>query len=145
MKRILPSQLGIFLLGCLFTINCATIIAPGPDKIPINTNPTGAEVLLDGKSAGLTPTTLLAERDSEGLITIRKAGYEDVIIDRDKVLNGWLLGNIILGGLIGVTIDLITHNQGKYSDEPLFVRLKTTDERVPTASQTMTIPMKRKE
>jgi hypothetical protein len=37
---------------------CATIVAGGPDTIPINTNPPGAYVYLNGQVVGQTPMVL---------------------------------------------------------------------------------------
>ncbi len=51
-------------------------------------------------------------------------GYEPIEIDRDKNLNGWFIGNLLIGGVIGIAVDLITRNQGGYSEDDVFVELK---------------------
>lgn len=115
--------LSMFTLGLLVYTSCATIVASGPDNVPVSTNPNGARVYVDGNLVGQTPTTISLNRKSEGIIRLELDGYEPVTIDRDKVLNGWFLGNVILGGLVGVAIDLITSNQGKYSEQAVYAQL----------------------
>jgi hypothetical protein len=105
-------------------VGCATLFQAGPDKIPVNSMPVGAKIYLDDQLVGVSPTTLHVPRKSECVIRIELAGYEPIIIDRDKNLNGWFLGNILIGGVVGIAIDLITHNQGGYSEEPIMVELK---------------------
>lgn len=106
-------------------VGCATILQPGPDRIPVNSIPMqGAKVYLDGLLVATTPTTVDVPRKSECVIRIEMEGYEPIVIDRDKNVNGWFFGNLLFGGVIGITVDLITHNQGGYSEEPIVVELK---------------------
>ncbi|MDP2036451.1 MAG: PEGA domain-containing protein [Ignavibacteria bacterium] len=114
---------GLFLL--LVLVGCATIIQPGPDRIPVSSIPIqGAKVYLDGKLVATTPTVVDVPRKSECVIRVELEGYEPVEIDRDKSLNGWFIGNLLIGGVIGITVDLIAHNQGGYSEEAVVVELK---------------------
>lgn len=113
----------VSLLPVFVTPACATILAGGPDLVPIDSKPPGAKVSLDGVAMGRTPCTIPFARSGEGVVKIEADGYEPSTVDRDKVLNGWFLGNLLLGGLIGITVDLCTSNQGKYSTTPLFVEL----------------------
>jgi PEGA domain len=113
----------VSLLPVLLTPGCATILAGGPDLVPIDTKSQGAKVTLDGVAVGRTPCTVTFARSCEGVVKLEADGYEPSVVDQDKVLNGWFLGNILLGGLIGITIDLCTSNQGKYSTTPLVVEL----------------------
>ncbi len=102
---------------------CATMFQAGPDRIPVDSNPKGATVYLDGQPVGQTPTVVSVPRDSEARITVEAPGYAPVTVDRDKVATGWFFANLLLGGIIGMTIDLAAHNQGKYTEEPITVAL----------------------
>src|SRR5262245_3227600 len=102
---------------------CATIVASGPDLIPVNSSPEGARVLLDGQPIGVTPTSIAFARKCEGLLTLELDGFQPRVVDVDKVVNGWFFGNILFGGPIGMAIDLIASNQGKYPDGAIFVEL----------------------
>jgi hypothetical protein len=117
----------------LFLSGCATILQPGPDSIPIRTVPPGATVLLNGYLKGVTPLNIEVERDNRCSLEIYKSGYQTVYLDKDKVVAGWVFGNIIFGGIPGLVIDLALHNQGKYSEDPVTITLqpsKNTKKRI---------------
>jgi hypothetical protein len=120
-KQYIVSILLVIIFLCQ---GCATIFQPGPDRIPVNSTPKqGAKIYLDGQLIGVTPSTVSIPRSSECVIRVEMEGYEPIVIDRDKHLNGWIFGNILIGGIIGIAVDLITHNQGGYSEDPVVVEL----------------------
>jgi hypothetical protein len=102
---------------------CATILQPGPDTIPVTSVPPGATVLLNGYIKGVTPMNLVVDREEPCSLEIYKKGFEIEYLDKDKVVAGWVFGNIIFGGIPGLVIDLALHNQGKYSNDPIAVTL----------------------
>jgi hypothetical protein len=102
---------------------CATMFAGGPDLVPVSSKPDKARVFLDGVAVGVTPCTIEIKRTSEGVIRVEAPGYSPTTIDRDKVVNGWFFANVISPWLVGVPVDLVTSNQGKYSTDPVFVEL----------------------
>ena len=125
MKKCFNYSFVFVLLLFLVLVGCATILQPGPDRIPVDSIPLkGAKVYLDGQLVATTPTSIDVPRKSECVIRIEMDGYEPITIDRDKNVNGWFFGNLLIGGVIGITVDLITHNQGGYSEEPIVVELK---------------------
>lgn len=105
---------------------CATILAGGPDMVVVNSNPQGATIILDGVPVGVTPATISFSRSCEGVVVLEKPGYQNTRLDVDKVVNGWVFGNLIIGGLIGLGVDLATSNQGKYSTSPIFLSMPPT-------------------
>lgn len=125
MKKYFNYSFILVIILFFILVGCATILQPGPDRIPVNSIPMqGAKVYLDGLLVATTPTTVDVPRKSECVIRIEMEGYEPIVIDRDKNVNGWFFGNLLIGGVIGITVDLITHNQGGYSEEPIVVELK---------------------
>lgn len=112
----------------LFLAGCATIVASGPDLVPVNSTPSGATVYLDDVPVGVTPTTLTLKRSSEGQIRIELPGYQPVYVSQGKVFNGWFVGNIVLGGLIGIIVDVATSNVTKHSENAVTVTLQAVDE-----------------
>lgn len=106
---------------------CATLFAPGPDSVPVDSEPRGALVKLDGKPVGTTPCVVAVPRSSEGVFTLEKDGFVTVRVDRDKVCNGLTALNL-LGGYVTLplffAIDILTGNVGKYSSKPLWVTLE---------------------
>lgn len=102
---------------------CATLFAGGPDQIPVNTNPPGAYVYVDGEVVGQTPMIVtLDRRRNVGDIRIYYPGFEPVQINRYKSLNGWIFGNIFLG-LWPIVIDFITGDWQHFDDHPVAIGL----------------------
>jgi hypothetical protein len=102
---------------------CATILAPGPDLVLVESDPPGAEVLIDGRPAGRTPAQVMVLRNEEARLTLRKDGYQDVQYDYDKDINPPTLANLLLGGLLGFIVDAASQNIGKYDPGPLRFRM----------------------
>ena len=61
---------------CCLATGCATIVAGGPDQVPVRTNPSGAYVYLDGQVVGRTPLVLTLDR-SRTLGDIRPSQLAD--------------------------------------------------------------------
>jgi len=113
------------LVAGLLASGCASVAAPGPDMVPVSSNPDGATVTLDGVPVGRTPCTVAFQRGGEGVLKFERDGCDTLVVDNDKVLNGWFVGNLLWGPylVIAVPIDLATSNQGKYSTMPIHVEL----------------------
>ena len=107
----------------LSTSGCASILSPGPDKVPVMSHPSGATVKLDGVEVGKTPCVVKVPRDSDGLFTLEQEGHEPFTVDRDRVMNGLTCLNLLLPYVCpaGFLIDVVTGNIGKYSVKPLMV------------------------
>ena len=126
MKIMNKAALIIVIIILIVFQGCATVLQPGPDMIAVNSNPKDALVKLDDLSVGSTPLIIPVHRSSECIITIEKAGYKTVVIDRDKVLAGWFFpGNLLWswGFPIAMIIDLASANQGKYNTDVINVDL----------------------
>ncbi|NUN69161.1 MAG: PEGA domain-containing protein [Bacteroidetes bacterium] len=122
-KRIVPIIL-VFLAIRLST-GCATIIHGSSQTMNVVTNPADAEVWVDGMRSGLSPTRLTLSRKEHHLITLRKEGYSDVNVRITKKISGWLLGNILFGGLIGCGVDFISGAAYNLTPDRLDVNLSS--------------------
>lgn len=70
--------------------------------------PTGAEVIVNGQSFGKTPLSLNMKQKGDYAITFRSAGYDDRSFRlNNHVGAGWVILDV-LGGLIPVVIDAAT-------------------------------------
>jgi hypothetical protein len=109
----------------LAAAGCASMFAPGPDMVPVNSRPEGARVAIDGVPVGRTPCTVAFTRSGEGVVSIDSPGYEPATVDRDKVVNGMVFLNLLWGlaSPVAFGIDLASSNQGKYSTTPVYVEL----------------------
>lgn len=107
--------LGLICIGCALTgSGCATIVDPGPDVVFISSTPTSATITIDGAQRGVTPLNVSVRRGAR-TITFSKAGYQTVTAPVPKNFNGWVLGNILFGGVIGIIIDAASDNFTKVS------------------------------
>lgn len=99
---------------------CATIMAGGPDQVPVSTNPPGATVFVDNMPVGTTPTMVTLDREhSGGVIRIEMAGFMPITIVRAKSINGWFWANLCFGGILGIVIDLVTGDVKAFDDRPI--------------------------
>jgi len=116
--------IGIGLALIVAFSGCATIMAGGPDRIPVTTNPPGATVFVDNMPVGQTPTMITLDRGrNSGMIRIEMPGFAPIIIARDRSINGWFWVNIVLLSPLGIIIDLVTGNIHSFDDTPIVLGL----------------------
>lgn len=94
---------------CLMSTGCATFVTgAGPDqKIRIVSEPRGAHVYVDDDYKGLTPVSVTLTRADHHRVRVEREGYQPFEKMVKSNVNPWILGNIILGGLIGLGIDVL--------------------------------------
>ena len=119
-----------FLVGLVLSIavsGCATITSGGFQTIDIRTEPEGADCRFsrDGNAVARvspTPGPILVGK-SAGSISVlcRKNGYEDTTGTIGSGFQPMTLGNILLGGIIGVVVDASTGAMTKYPDAVTFL------------------------
>jgi hypothetical protein len=91
---------------------CATITGgTRPQKVQIDSDPPGATVFVDGRPCGVTPATVALDRKVEHRIQLEKDGYVPTAADLKPGVNPWIFGNVVVGGLIGIVIDLATDSE----------------------------------
>jgi len=106
---------------------CATVVHGGNQQlVGIASNPSGAQVTVDDQDRGTTPLSLKLERDKPHTIVVKKTGYEDGSAATVPTISGWIWGNILLGGLIGLAVDFISGSAYNVSPETLSVSLTRT-------------------
>lgn len=101
--------------------SCATIIKGGSADVSIDSEPSGAEVVIydhEGTEIWTSATPTVAELDrSTGFfqgasytVEIQHDGYETATVEITSGVNGWYIaGNIVFGGLIGwLVVDPLT-------------------------------------
>lgn len=99
----------VLLVSCALVIaGCATIVNGSSQQISIASKPSGAEVLIDGADVGDTPLTQKLSRKDQHTIELKLDGYESESIIVNKGVSGWIAGNILFGGLIGLAVDAAT-------------------------------------
>ncbi len=96
MKRLIP---------ILFPLlaGCATVVASNSETIRIDSEPQGQTVSIDG-STYTTPVLVTLGRDADHFAKFPNG--QTVSIKR--TFQPWFLGNLLLGGIPGMIVDLIT-------------------------------------
>lgn len=90
--------------------SCATLFSGSKEKIELSSEPSGAEVYLNGVKNGTTPLELVLQKSKNYIIEFRKDGYSNRVLNLNYSLGaGWLILDI-LAGLIGVIVDAATGN-----------------------------------
>lgn len=84
---------------------CGTLKHGTTQTLDISSSPLGAEVTVDGTEYGVTPVSVELKRGDNHTISVSMVGYENFQIVVDKKLSKWAVGNLLLGGPIGVIID----------------------------------------
>jgi len=87
--------------------SCASIIHGTHQDVGISSNPTGAQVSVDGQVKGATPVVANLTRKDNHIVRIELAGYKPYETTLTRKVSGWVWGNIVFGGLIGLAVDAI--------------------------------------
>jgi hypothetical protein len=88
--------------------SCASIMHGTHQDVGISSNPTGAAVSVDGLLKGNTPVIANLTRKDNHIVRIELAGYKPYETTLTRSVSGWVWGNILLGGLIGLAVDAIS-------------------------------------
>lgn len=101
MKRLLT-------LPLLLLAGCATIVHGTNESVSISSNPTNAKVYVDNSYIGATPTIVKMARKEKHTVRIELKGYQPYEMTLTPHLSGWVFGNIVFGGFIGLAVDAIS-------------------------------------
>lgn len=88
--------------------SCATIVSGSKQNVKFLSNPSTATIFIDEVEVGKTPFEIKLARKSEHSVMLKLEGYQTYQTKLTKKFNAWFLGNILIGGLIGIIIDPIT-------------------------------------
>ncbi len=118
-KYFLPLMLGIVVL----LSGCATIIHGSKQTVGIASNPTKATVTVDGQEFGQTPVNASLSRKDNHIVVINLEGYSPYETTLTRKVDGWIAGNIVIGGLIGLAVDAITGGMYKLTPDQIQAEL----------------------
>jgi hypothetical protein len=103
-------------LAILFSLSgCATIISGSKYPVSIKTEPAGADVVITNKFGkevykGVTPATVWLKSGAGYFsmanynVTLNKPGFKEQLENIHFTFNGWYVGNVLIGGVIGLLI-----------------------------------------
>src|SRR5215207_5822753 len=106
-------------LTLLVPCGCASLVSGRRADVAINSSPPDAQVSVRDKegrmvAAARTPAVVSLKRGdgflrkAEYTATIEKPGYSTAHVPIQSTLNPWLLGNVFLGGVVGLAVDPYT-------------------------------------
>jgi len=111
----------------LISFGCATIMHGTSQDIGISSTPSGASVTIDGKSYGKTPVVADLRRKDNHIIKIEMPGYKPFEATVVRRTSGWVWGNILFGGLIGLAVDAISGGLYKLTPDNVAATLEKED------------------
>ena len=117
MKR--PSKvlwIAAALAAPLAVLACASILHGSSQEVGIASQPSGATVTVDNQALGTTPVVAKLKRKDKHFIAVTMDGYQPFELTTTRSTSGWVWGNIVFGGLIGLAVDLSTG--GAYKVNP---------------------------
>jgi hypothetical protein len=93
-------------------------------EVGISSNPSRAKVFVDNQKKGTTPVNIKLKRTDAHTIRLELEGYQPYETTLTKSVSGWVWGNIVFGGLIGLGVDAVTGGLYKLSPEQLNAEFK---------------------
>jgi len=99
--------------------------------ISIASTPSGAEAVISGlevPTACLTPCAIVVKRNADISVAFEKEGFEPQVVPLTKEIQGsgaaGFAGNILLGGVVGMGVDVVTGAATDHKPNPVIVTLQ---------------------
>jgi hypothetical protein len=112
---------------CIFLTNCATIIHGAREEVAFSSRPSSATIKINGQDFGQTPKVIKLKRSGTYLIKIELPGYLPTELTIDHKVDGWIVGNVFIGGLIGIVIDASTGAMFHLTPDQINATLKSSN------------------
>lgn len=112
-------SIGTALLCGVALSGCASVMKGSSQSIAITTMPTsGADCVLSSKEGSwpvVSPGVVKVERSKADIVVhCSKAGWQDATQTIPSNFEGWTMGNLLIGGVIGVGVDAATGAINEY-------------------------------
>jgi hypothetical protein len=109
----------------VLALGCASIMEGKTQSVSFNSEPAGAQILINGLPMGVTPATITIKKSEydNANVLFKKEGYQDQQATLHTKVTGWFWGNIITGGLLGSGTDAISGAMWEYSPDKYFVTM----------------------
>jgi len=102
------SKIIIVVLVCVYLSSCALIFKGTKEEVNTNSDPTRAQVWVNGINMGETPITLKLESKKSYTFEFKKEGYKSkTILINNHVGAGYIIFDILFG-LVPVIVDAAT-------------------------------------
>jgi hypothetical protein len=98
---------------------CASIVHGSKQDIAFTSTPSDARVTVDNQLVGNTPIVAKLTRKDQHVVRIELEGYSPFETALKRSTSGWVWGNIVFGGLIGLAVDAGTGAMYKLTPEQI--------------------------
>lgn len=115
--------------------SCATIVTGSEDSVKILSNPPGAAFTTNAGASGVTPAAITIPDDLTLEVSYSLAGYRDQKALLEPRMSAWIFGNILIGGLIGLAVDLVTGQWRTHAGELSVTLVPVGDAPAPDAPE----------
>jgi hypothetical protein len=128
---------GACIIACAVALTgCATITRGSNDAWEVSSDPGGAKVeTSNGHQCPATPCAIRMPRKSEFTATVTKDGYKLATITVTHKTAGagaaGVAGNVLLGGVIGLGVDVYSGASQDLTPNPATVTLEKIDDKKP--------------
>jgi hypothetical protein len=107
MKAVTLGRSALFTALVVSLTGCCSIIHGTRQDVGISSAPTGAMVKIDNVSSGNTPVVAKLTRKDNHFVRVELSSYQPFDMTLTRSVSGWVWGNIVFGGLIGLAVDAI--------------------------------------
>ncbi|ADY51473.1 hypothetical protein Pedsa_0901 [Pseudopedobacter saltans DSM 12145] len=114
--------------GTLFLQSCASILHGSKSELSIKGTPEKAEIYVNGNFMGEAPNTIKVrntEFKNGNSLVVKSNGQEQTFTLKRRVMAGYLIADIILGGFIFTGIDFLTGAIYKGSPEEINYKMNS--------------------
>lgn len=142
---------GIFSLGVIAVTapSCASIVSRSKYDVTFNSNPSQATVRVLNRrgveiASGQTPASFrLRAKDgffkpAKYTVVFSKEGYEEKMMPLKAEFDAWVVGNLIIGGPLGIIIDGATGAMWRIDDDMFNVSLQKKPQPMASIKDTKT-------
>lgn len=107
--RVIKQIVTLGLFCCLvLSSGCATIMTGKYQSVPVTSDPPGAKVKADTGETITTPGKFKLLRNKDNTLLAQFQGYAPQQLTLHNKAQGWVWGNILLGGGIGLIVDCVS-------------------------------------
>lgn len=87
--------------------------------ITVLSDPAPAVVTVDGDYRLTTPSKVALTRGRDHRLVFHRDGYDDLSVHLTRSSSGWVIGNLLVGGVVGAASDVATGSAYELTHESL--------------------------
>ena len=107
-----------------FLSSCATIMHGTRQSIGISSYPSNASIWVDRNFVGNTPMIVEMSRKDNHIVQIALEGYLPYEATFTREVSGWVFGNLVFGGVIGLAVDAVSGGIYRLTPEDIQAELQ---------------------